>query len=198
MSPLELIVLLLWIALWTVLGGVLGKGKGRTWTGIVLGCFLTFIGVIIIAVLEPTDEERRRRAALSNPALASPEDSYGAAQAVRTARRQVEDAVPRVSRQEAVAEALRRDPSLGDTNSPDGLRRLAESVAQVQEELELKVHVEKIRAAEKAQTAREEKERQDALLAANVKAFQEAGPARREAARVAAEQEARAARAVAE
>jgi len=103
-----------------------------------------------------------------------------------------------VSRQEAVAEALRRDPSLGDTNSPDGLRRLAESVAQVQEELELKVHVEKIRAAEKAQTAREEKERQDALLAANVKAFQEAGPARREAARVAAEQEARAARAVAE
>jgi len=183
--------ILLWLIVWTVIGGLVGKGKGRTGAGIALGLFLSLIGVIIIAVMEPTPEKRAERAheqALAMREVLGPQPGVGAVNVPLTP----------VSRQEAVAEALRRDPSLGDTSDPDALKRLAESVTQVQEELELKAQVATIRAEEQARAEREVTVLLDAKLAARKKALWEAHYEKRQAARVAAEQEEQTARAAAE
>lgn len=171
--------LITWAALGCVTAWAVGKQKGRAGLGLLLGLTLGFLGVLIIALLEPTDEERRRRAAVTGPARASAPARYGPAQT---------PAVPVVSRQEAVAESLRRDPSLGDTSNPDALKRLAESVAQVQEELDLKAQVATIRAAEEAQARRGEGSHFAAEWSARARAFQDAEQAREQAERVAAMQ----------
>jgi alpha-tubulin suppressor-like RCC1 family protein len=183
--------ILLWLVLWTVIGGLVGKGKGRTGAGIALGLFLSLIGVIIIAVMEPTPEKRAERAheqALAMRGVFGPQPEVVAVSAP----------VAPVSRQEAVAEALRRDPSLGDTSDPEALKRLAESVTQVQEELELKAQVATIKAEEEAQARREELARLYAQEAARKKALWEEHVAKRQAERVAAEHVEQAARSAAE
>ena len=183
--------ILLWLVVWTVIGGVVGNGKGRTGAGIALGLFLSLIGVIIIAVMEPTPEKRAERAheqALAMREVLGPQPGVGA----------VNVPVAPVSRQEAVAEVLRRDPSLGDTSDPETLKRLAESVTQVQEELELKAQVATIRAEEQARAEREVTALLDAKWAAAERAFQQAEQAKERAARDAAVREERAARDAAE
>lgn len=47
-------LVLVWFGLWTLVGGMVGWSKGRTLDGAVLGFFLSFIGVIIMAVQQPT------------------------------------------------------------------------------------------------------------------------------------------------
>ena len=176
--------ILLWLIVWTVIGGLVGNGKGRPGAGIALGFFLSLIGVIIIAVMEPTPEKRAERAheqALAMREVLGPQPGVGALSVPLTP----------VSRQEAMAEALRRDPALGDTSDPDVLKRLAESVTQVQAELELKAQVATIRAAEQEQASREVTARLDAKWTAVERAFQEAEQAKEQAARAAAEQEQR-------
>ena len=176
--------ILLWLIVWTVIGGLVGNGKGRPGAGIALGFFLSLIGVIIIAVMEPTPEKRAERAheqALAMREVLGPQPGVGALSVPLTP----------VSRQEAVAEALRRDPALGDTSDPDVLKRLAESVTQVQAELELKAQVATIRAAEQEQASREVTARLDAKWAAVERAIQEAEQAKEQAARAAVEQEQR-------
>ena len=41
-----------------LIGGSIGKRKGREWAGILLGIFLSVIGIVIIASMPPTDEAR--------------------------------------------------------------------------------------------------------------------------------------------
>ena len=43
-----------WFVMWTVVGSMVGWSKGRTMDGALLGLFLSFIGVIIIALQPPT------------------------------------------------------------------------------------------------------------------------------------------------
>ena len=41
-----------------LIGGSIGKRKGREWAEILLGIFLSVIGIVIIASMPPTDEAR--------------------------------------------------------------------------------------------------------------------------------------------
>ena len=50
-----------------LIGYAVAASKGRGGFGFFLGFFLSLIGIIIAAVLEPSPEERRRREVLANP-----------------------------------------------------------------------------------------------------------------------------------
>ena len=53
--------LCLWIAIGGAVGAALGASKDRTGAGFALGALLGIIGWIIVATLEPSGGERRRR-----------------------------------------------------------------------------------------------------------------------------------------
>lgn len=44
-----------------IIGGLIGSGKGKGGAGFVLGALLGILGVIIIAILEPTPEVQAQR-----------------------------------------------------------------------------------------------------------------------------------------
>jgi len=49
----------MWIVIWlsaVLVGAIIGSNKGKTGTGIVLTLLLSWIGVIIVAVLQPSPE----------------------------------------------------------------------------------------------------------------------------------------------
>jgi hypothetical protein len=46
----------------TLVGGLVGKSKGRTGAGVTLGVLLGWLGVLITVCLPPTIEEKTRRA----------------------------------------------------------------------------------------------------------------------------------------
>ena len=57
----------MWIVIWlsaVVVGAIVGSNKGKTGTGIVLTLLLSWIGVIIVAVLQPSQEfvEQKKKA----------------------------------------------------------------------------------------------------------------------------------------
>jgi hypothetical protein len=54
MSPLVTVILLVWVVGAIFAAGAIGNRKGRPGTGFLLGLFLGWIGVIIIAVTPPT------------------------------------------------------------------------------------------------------------------------------------------------
>jgi hypothetical protein len=53
--------IIVWCVAATIVGAFVGDYKGRTWTGVLLGFFLGWIGVIITACLPPTQEKRVQR-----------------------------------------------------------------------------------------------------------------------------------------
>lgn len=55
--------LLFWVFIGGLIGSAIGGSKGRGTAGFWLGALLGFIGWIIVAVMEPTDEVRRARQA---------------------------------------------------------------------------------------------------------------------------------------
>ncbi len=59
--PVILFVLALWIAP-IIVAGKMGSRKGRGGLGVLLGVILGWIGVIIIAVIEPTPDVQRQEA----------------------------------------------------------------------------------------------------------------------------------------
>lgn len=61
MNPLQTLILLIWALGGTVAATVVGRRKGRPWTGFTLGLLLGWIGVIIIAVTPPTHAMRVQR-----------------------------------------------------------------------------------------------------------------------------------------
>ena len=57
----------MWIVIWlsaVLVGAIIGSNKGKTGTGIVLSLLLSWIGVIIVAVLQPSQEfvEEKKKA----------------------------------------------------------------------------------------------------------------------------------------
>ena len=50
---------LLSVIIFTPIAAVIGSRKGRTGQGVVLGLFLSFVGVIIIALLKPRPDAKR-------------------------------------------------------------------------------------------------------------------------------------------
>lgn len=56
MNPIQTLILLIWVLTAITVGAVIGRRKGRPWTGFTLGLLLGWIGVIIIAVTRPTHE----------------------------------------------------------------------------------------------------------------------------------------------
>jgi hypothetical protein len=56
MTPLDVLILLVWVVAAIFAAGAIGNRKGRPGTGFLLGLFLGWIGVIIIACIPPTRE----------------------------------------------------------------------------------------------------------------------------------------------
>ena len=141
------LALITWILLAIVcffVAGSIGAAKGRPGMGYALGLVFSFVGVIIIALLPPSPDwiaraeaERRRR-------------DESLAEAVRASVQPpaTESSVP--SRRDLVAEAIRRDPSLGADQDPTTLRRLAEVVAALQQEFELRADLSALEAQARA------------------------------------------------
>lgn len=61
MDPVQTLVLILLWVLPAVVAVLIGRHKGRTGTGFLLGVLLGWIGVIIIAVIRPTHDALVRR-----------------------------------------------------------------------------------------------------------------------------------------
>jgi hypothetical protein len=60
MTPFQVLVLLIWALPAIAAAAVIGRRKGRPWTGFLLGLLLGWIGVIIIAVTSPARAARTR------------------------------------------------------------------------------------------------------------------------------------------
>ena len=60
MNPFEALILLIWVAAAAVTAALIGRRKGRPWTGLLLGLLLGWIGVIAIAVTRPAQTRRSR------------------------------------------------------------------------------------------------------------------------------------------
>lgn len=60
MNPFEALILLIWVAAAAVTATLIGRRKGRPWTGFLLGLLLGWIGVIVIAVTRPAHEAQTR------------------------------------------------------------------------------------------------------------------------------------------
>jgi hypothetical protein len=56
MTPLAAMILLVWVVAAIFVAGAIGNRKGRPGTGFLLGLFLGWIGVVIIACIPPTRE----------------------------------------------------------------------------------------------------------------------------------------------
>lgn len=54
MSPGQTLILLIWALGGIIAATIAGSRKGRPWTGFLLGLFLGWIGVVVIAVTPPT------------------------------------------------------------------------------------------------------------------------------------------------
>jgi hypothetical protein len=61
MTPLDVLILLIWVLAGIFAASAIGNRKGRPGAGFLLGLFLGWIGVIIIAVIPPTRGELVRR-----------------------------------------------------------------------------------------------------------------------------------------
>lgn len=119
-------------------GYLVGRDKGRATSGFWLGFFFSIIGILIVAILQPALKTNLRR----NPApqgLRVPLNTEPLAN----------------ERQRHIAEALRRDPSLGDSQDPESLRRLASAAEEIALEERVRRDLEAVqldaeRAAERA------------------------------------------------
>jgi hypothetical protein len=61
MNPFETLLVLVWVLSSVAAATVIGRRKGRPWTGFLLGLVLGWIGVLIIAVTPPTHGMRVQR-----------------------------------------------------------------------------------------------------------------------------------------
>jgi hypothetical protein len=123
---------ILWCVVWGALGTAVGAAKGRKVLGALLGIVMGVIGIIIVAVLPPTRAvvaARDARLAQAIQSAVTPqsarESSLGAASSVK------EVATSSQSRQELIAEAILRDPTLADPSDPDALRRLNAAIEEL-------------------------------------------------------------------
>ena len=123
------------IGLWIASFGssiLVGRSKGRGWEGALLGFFFGLIGLLIIAVWPPTAAKQAERDRQLAGAIAQrttvdrgPVVETAASSQARIQRAQ------RDKRRAATAEALSRDPSLGENTDPATLERLRLAVDQI-------------------------------------------------------------------
>jgi hypothetical protein len=141
-----------------VIGMAIGSSKGKGGAGLALGLFLGPIGWIIAALLSPSIElqaERERRLAATIAGLSG--GSLGA-----SGHHEAAGNGATALRQDAITEALRRDPSLESASSPEDLARLAQMITSIEGELRLphELDIVKARQAHAAELARQETARQ--------------------------------------
>jgi membrane-associated protease RseP (regulator of RpoE activity) len=108
-------------------GFYLGKYKGRAAEGFWWGFCLGFVGVIIVALLPATErKEAESRAALAEAISRSVSSYPTSPQTIRT----------NDERKEAMARAIEKDPSLGESDDPETLERLRQATDQILLDLE--------------------------------------------------------------
>ena len=125
MDPVFFYVAVFWV-LPVIAGYMVGQARGRTFQGVMLPLFFSFLGLIVVALLPPTAEKRREEEERLTRVIANA--GIGRETPATTVSAQAEDPDLRVW---ATAEAVRRDPSLGASQDPESLLRLREAVDQV-------------------------------------------------------------------
>lgn len=137
---------ILWIVFWILIGPILGaavgSGRGRTGTGFLLGLLLGIVGVIIVALLAPTPEKLAERDRAQARAIRDELASRGIdARTTQPDRSGVEPP----SRQSLLAEAIRRDPTLDNAHDPATLKRLADTMSELEQEFRLRSELQQLR-----------------------------------------------------
>lgn len=117
MEGLVLFGLVAWLIGWTAIGGIIGRSKGRTVQGVLLGLLLSFLGVIIIALLPPTEAALRRRYGIQAEMLKEAVGSARASSLYDTDTRRV-----------LIQRAIQENPELASDDSAEALERLGEIV----------------------------------------------------------------------
>jgi|GEM_PF-520475 len=126
---LFLFFLIFWVVIATVLGGVIGERKGRTGAGVALGLFLGWVGVIIIAVMQPSEEVQRKRREEQGDIYLKALEAHGGGGGGSSA-----SGVQIPARELIVVEAIKRDPTLVGVTDPEGLKRLADAITLIENE----------------------------------------------------------------
>lgn len=128
-----------------LLGATIGGRKGRGVLGFFLGAFLGLIGLIVIAVVSPSQKVQRERDEILASAIGRAVVGGGAI------------SVDPLRREQATAEAIRRDPSLGaNQDDSESLERLRLAVDAILLEMQTRDDLEAVRsrAVEEAEAAK--------------------------------------------
>ena len=137
---------ILWILLYAlgfgIIGAIVGSRKDRAGAGFALGFVLGIIGLIIVSVMSPSEELQAARN----------KEMFQSALAANGSAPMVDASVREDVHKAAIAAALDRDPSLGDTDDPEVALRLADSVSEIEKTMLLQREVDMVK-AERAQVA---------------------------------------------
>lgn len=166
--------LIFWVVVATLVGGLVGSRKGRGGLGALLGFLLGWIGVLIIALMKPSPDFEKQQAAAQAQVL---REALGGGIVESTPAASSGVVITPEVRQELLAEAIRRDPSLAASSDPETLKRLGDTMEALEKEYTLKAELDQLKAnQEAASQAAEEAERnrkiaeERALAAAAVEA----------------------------
>jgi hypothetical protein len=162
-AQIWILAVVIWTLLFGFIGAAIGTGKGRYGQGFALGFFLGFIGVIIIAVMEPTEAKRLERDNAKMAMLRSAMASTAPASGGHMSSSDVH-VTPEI-RAQLMATAIERDPTLADSTSSESLQRLDTAMAVLEREYLLKTELETLQQAQQ-----EERERLAAEAAAATQA----------------------------
>lgn len=169
-----LLGLVFWVVIATLVGGLVGSRKGRGGLGALLGFLLGWIGVLIIAIMKPSQQFEEQKSIAQAKVL---REALGGGLATTTAPPSTGVVITPEVRQELMLEAIRRDPSLAASSDPETLKRLGETMDALEKEYVLKAELDQLKATQESQ----------AQEAAAVAREQELEAARAQAAAVATE-----------
>jgi hypothetical protein len=166
--------LVFWVVIATLVGGLVGSRKGRGGLGALLGFLLGWIGVLIIAIMKPSQQFEEQKSIAQAKVL---REALGGGLISATAPASTGVVITPEVRQELMLEAIRRDPSLAASSDPETLKCLGETMDALEKEYVLKAELDQLKATQASQ----------AQEAAAVAREQELEAARAQAAAVAAE-----------
>jgi len=137
-----------WVFISTVLGYNIGERKGRPVNGAILGFLLGWIGVVIIAVMPPTEEVQRKRRQEQADIYLGALEAHG-----RGSGGSSTSGVQLPTRELIIVEAIKRDPSLAGASDPESLKRLADAITELENEFRTR---EELRSANELITKQEQ------------------------------------------